>query len=423
MDSNKVQDAHSWLDDNQNIIISFLQNLIRIPTFNPPGDNYDLVADLVKNEMENSGCKTKLFESPENYVELCGKSKLGLDSSRINVVGYAGNDDGSPTLVFNSHSDVVPISSGWTVDPVGGEIKDGKIYGRGAADNKSGIVSIIAAFRALHEMKIDLKGQALLTSTVDEELGGFSGLKYLVDKNIVKGNLGISADSRIGQITNALNGRLRWRVTSHGKSVHSSMANLGINAIEKMSSLVLSLQSHSLDLQKRYSTIPAPPASMSKFLRPIASVGTINGGIKDNIVPDHCYIDLDRRVTPEENINDARDELSSIINDTMHNVPDANYESVELSFREPCLTSANHPFLLKSKSIAEETLDHDVPIYGSTGSSDMQYMINDCNMPSFGFGPIRPDCNVHGIDEFVYIEDVISTAKVYSSIIIDTLTD
>ena len=81
---------------NQNIIISFLQNLIRIPTFNPPGDNYDLVADLVKNEMENSGCNTKLFEAPENYVELCGKSKLGLNSSRINVVGYAGNDDGSP---------------------------------------------------------------------------------------------------------------------------------------------------------------------------------------------------------------------------------------------------------------------------------------------------------------------------------------
>ena len=423
MSSNKIKDAHDWLNDNQNSVISFLQKLIRIPTFNPPGDNYDLVSDLVKNEMENAGCNVELFEAPEKYVELCGKSELGLNASRINVVGYAGSDVGSPTIVFNSHSDVVPISSGWTVDPIGGEIKGGKIYGRGAADNKSGIVSIIAAFRALHEMKIELKGRALLTSTVDEELGGFSGLKYLVDKNIVKGDLGISADSRIGQITNALNGRLRWRVTSHGKSVHSSMANLGVNAIEKMASLVLALQSHSIDLQKRFSTIPAPPASMSKYLRPIASVGTINGGIKDNIVPDNCYIDLDRRVTPEENINDARDELNSVINTTMNGIQDANYESVELSFREPCLTSATHPFLLKSKSIAEETLGYDVPIYGSTGSSDMQYMINDCKMPSFGFGPIRPDCNVHGIDEFVYVEDVISTAKVYTSIIINNLTD
>ncbi len=410
------------LEDNRNGIIKLLQELVKVPTYNPPGKNFEVIANMIAREMEASNCKVELFEAPESYVEMCGKKELGLDYPRVNVVGSGGKKEGKPTIVFNAHSDVVPVSSGWTVDPVGGEIKDGKVYGRGAADNKSGIVSMVSAFKALHEAGVDLDGHTFLTSTVDEELGGFSGLKYLLDKGLVWGDFGVSADSGFGRVTFALNGRLRWRVTTYGKSVHSSMAQMGINAIEHMAQVVLKLQAYSKELQNRSTMIPTSPDTGRKYLYPIASVGTIHGGIKDNIVPDRCYIDLDRRVTPEEKIDDARNELRGVIEGALREVPEAKFEVSELSFREPCVTPPEHSFVKRVKTVAEEVLGTEVPVYGGAGSSDMQYLINEGKMPACGIGPIRTECRVHGVDEFVYIDDVIGAAKVYARLALDMLT-
>lgn len=402
------------VESEEKEIVSFLQELVKIPTPTPPGENYDKIAELVAEKCRSFDWETHLCEAPEKYLDMTGREAYGLLGPRVNVVSTIKGSKDRPTLVYNAHTDMVPVGPGWSVEPYSATIKDNVIYGRGASDDKAGVAAMIYAMETLQEMGIKLPGRTVLTATVDEEIGGFAGLNYLIAEGIVGGDYGISLDGSITNVTVALNGRLRWRIHAYGRSVHSSIAFRGVNAIEKMAKIVLAIQAHGKALQEKYTKIPAPPEVGKPFIYPIASVGVIQGGVKDNIVPDRCTIAIDRRVTPEETLDSARGEFRSVVEAVQREDQEFKYEIEEVSVREPCYTPIDHPLALTMKKISSEILGEETTICGSPGSSDVSFMVNQGKIPTVSLGPGRLENNVHGVDEHLSIKDLLALTKIHA---------
>jgi succinyl-diaminopimelate desuccinylase len=339
----------------------------------------------------------------------------------VNVVSRIGGKSQKPCVLFNAHTDVVPVGGGWSVDPFSGTVINGAVYGRGSVDNKAGLTAMLFAAQALQEAGARLRGSITLSATVDEEIGGIAGLNYLVREGLVKGDYGISLDGSITDVGVSLNGRLRWRVHVLGRSVHSSVAFKGVNAIEKTAKVILAIQDHGRELQERRTRIPAPPEVGKPYIYPIASVNVVQGGIKDNIIPDRCTISLDRRITPEETVDSARDELRAAIERVRAEDPEVRFEIEEVSVREPCYTDPSHPLVKTVQRIASEVMARQIPVCGATGSSDVSFMVNQGGIPTATFGPSRIEGNVHGVDEHVSIVDLVSLAKVHALVAAELL--
>jgi len=402
-------------------MVHFLQELVRIPTPVPPGENYEKIADLIASKCASLGWETQLCQAPERYVEMSGLRAYGLSGPRVNVVSRLRGGGERPSILFNAHTDVVPVGPGWSVDPYSGVMTGGAVYGRGSVDNKAGLTAMIFAVQALQEAGAKPRGLITLSATVDEEIGGIAGLNYLIRERLVGGDYGISLDGSVTDVCISLNGRLRWKVHVYGKSVHSSVAFKGVNAIEKMAKIILAIQAHGRELQERTTKIPAPPDVGKPYVYPIASVNVIQGGIKDNIVADRCTISLDRRITPEETVDSARAELRAVIDRAWQEDPEVRCEIEEVSVREPCYTNPNHPLVRTIRGVASKVMARRLPICGATGSSDVSFMVNQGGIPTVAFGPGRLDDNVHGVDEHMPIADLVSLTKVHALVAADLL--
>jgi succinyl-diaminopimelate desuccinylase len=402
------------VDEHRNEIVELLQKLVKVKTPVPPGENYLKAVKIVQDKCESLGWNTNIYEAPEKYLELSGRKAFGLEGPRVNLVSEIKGAKERPVAIFNAHLDVVPVSEGWSEDPFSAIIKDNSIYGRGSSDNKAGVVAEIFAMQVLQELDVKLGGDVLLTATVDEEIGGIAGLYYLFEEGIVKGDYGISLDGSITRVGIAANGRLRWRIHTFGKAVHSSRAFQGINAIEKMAKIVLAIQEYGKVLQQRYTTIPAAPEVGKPFLYPIAQAGVIQGGLKANIVPDKCTLAIDRRVSPDETVASASEETKKIVEAVRMQDPEIKYEIEEISTRDPWYTLIDHPLPELYFQTANEFLSETIVKCGSAGSSDASFMVNEGEMPSISLGPGRMENNVHGIDEHMPIDDLINLVKVHA---------
>jgi len=403
------------VDANKDEAVEFLQNLIKIPTFVPPGNNYDKIAQIISKKMEESGFTIRLVETPKDYLEKAGASKFDppLKGVRVNTIGNLQGSERSPTLVFNGHVDTVPVNPGWKTDPFGGEIMNGSIYGRGASDNKGGVAAMIMAFKALEDAGVELKGNVLLTATVDEEIGGLPGLGYIVDAGLVKGEYGICVDGSCENISISSAGRIKYKVYTYGKAAHSSTPHLGINAIEHMAKVVLAIQEYGRELLTRHSTIPAPPRTGIEFIYPSTAVGIIQGGTKENIIPSHCAITLNRRFTPEENFEDVRKEFKNVVEGALKDVENARWEIEEMNVKDAYAISKDHSIVITLKKTAEEVFNITIPTYGSTGGTDMSH-IKRAGIPMCAFGPGSSGNNVHAPEENLKLSVYQDLIKVYA---------
>ena len=156
-------------------MLAFLQELVRIPTVNPPGENYRECAEFI-------GGRLREFGYDVAYVEATGRPEHTARHPRVNVLGTLRDTPARPRLHFNGHFDVVPVGDGWTVDPFSGIVRDGKIFGRGTTDQKAGIAASIYAVEALRRAGVRLRGNVEQSGTVDEESGGVAGMAYLAER-------------------------------------------------------------------------------------------------------------------------------------------------------------------------------------------------------------------------------------------------
>jgi succinyl-diaminopimelate desuccinylase len=369
--------------------VKVLEDLIKIDTSVPPGNNYGEIARYLAGLFKGVGCKTEKVHIP-------GRNAGGR-KNRVNLLAHRRNP-GKPRLIFYSHVDVVP-ARGWPAfEP---KLKKGKLYGRGAADMKGAIPALLLALEKIknknnREINYDLSTMI----TTDEEIGQASQLNYLRRfLGPLKGAYIFSLDSDVGYVSIASLGALQFKIKVMGKSVHSAMSHLGKNAIEDAGLVLNALKKLKKKVVARKSKISVNPAKGLKKMEGRLNVNVIKGGIKENVVPDECLIYVDRRLIPEENMEEAEKELV----DTLKSVKGVKWELLDTMRIPPCYVEDT---ITDKLALAIKNVTGKTGKYGTMGSGDLCSVASEWGAKVFGLGVIRPECNIHAKNEFVYLKDI-----------------
>ena len=373
--------------------VEVLKDLISIDTSVPPGLNYDKAIDYLEPLFKELGFVTHRVIIPAEHAE--GRE------GRVNLICHR-REKGKPRLILYGHIDVVP-AEGW--DAFEPRVANGKVYGRGAADMKGSIVALLLAIESLKGKHLDFDVSVIITT--DEEFSQASQLHYLAQYlEPISGAHFLNLDSSFGFVSIAGLGALHVDIKVKGKSVHSGLSHLGENAVEKASLLMKALLDLKHRIEERESDVPTHPNTGLKRMVARLNINMVKGGIKVNIIPDECLISVDRRLIPEETIEDARKELL----DTMASVPGVTWE-LERVFSIPTVPPNNDPIVDRLADIIRDTIGEGNK-FGEMGSGDFLHIVASWGGKVFGMGVIRPECNIHGKEEFVYLRDIEDAAKI-----------
>ncbi|MEA3442913.1 MAG: M20/M25/M40 family metallo-hydrolase [Chloroflexota bacterium] len=376
--------------------IEALKDVISIDTSIPSGVNYEKAIDYLQPLFKEVGCETERIYIPKEHA--------GGRERRVNLLCHR-RELGKPRLFFYSHIDVVP-AEGW--DAFTPRVESGKIYGRGAADMKGAIIALLLGLETLKGKPLNYDTSVMVTT--DEETSQASQLRYLTPfLQPTAGAYAFSLDSSFGYVGIANLGVLQMDIKVKGRSVHSGLSHLGENAVEKANLLLSALLDLKSKVIQRASDVPVHPATGLTRMQPRLNINKIEGGLEANIVPDQCLISLDRRLIPEENMDKVEEELIS----TLSSVEGVDWE-IERIFRIPTVPPCQDPIVDELAWIVEE-VTHQSGKFGEMGSGDLPYIVtSEWGGKAFGLGVIRPECNIHGKDEFVYQEDIEDLAKIIS---------
>lgn len=388
-----------------------LRDLVGFETVTPPGKKYREIVDHLIPIFRDLGFEAEKVVVPPEVLSGRGEEAIG---ERANL--WARLDVGAEeTLVIYTHLDVVPAGEGWSKDPFALDIWEGRAYGRGVADSKGAVAALIAALRAV-EASGRPQRNLLVLLTTDEEGGGYSGLCYFADEGLVKGDVMLCMDSFSDDVIIGSNGIITWEATVRGRAVHSGASFLGENAIEKALPVIEAL----LDLKKRVEARSSTLRASSELedhgidlVRPMLNVTVIRGGIKENIVPDRCVVRGDRRVIPEERMEEAAAELERAVAAL----------SVDLEWRSwmgypPMRIDPDHPWVAEVSRALEGASGRRPRLAGAQYSLDQAYVAEVTGIPTCVYGVGRQtDSNPHGPDENVTLEDLSIYARFLAALI------
>lgn len=383
---------------------AFLAELVRIPSDNPPGDcaaNADRAAAL----LEGMGFVVERHPVPRERVEAVGMRSV------TNLVARHRFGEG-PTIALNAHGDVVPPGEGWTVGPYGGAIRDGRLYGRGAAVSKSDFATYAFALRALCDAGAPLRGTVELHLTYDEEAGGEIGPKWLLEQGISRPDMAIAAGLSYGVVT-AHNGVLHLEIELRGRSAHAAKPETGADALEAATAVLQALYAH----RKTY---PAMRSRVAGIGSPNLVVGLIAGGINTNVVPDRVTLRLDRRVVPEETPDAVEAELRAVVNAV--DTGEVRAEVRRIMAAEPLAPTP------ASERLADVVCRHATRIFGEPVgkvgvplyTDARHYAAAGVPIVLYGTGPRSfVEAGAHGADEHILLDDLYRA----TAVIADTLAE
>ena len=375
--------------------IRVLKDLISLDTSVPPGLNYEKAIDYLEPQFQAVGFETEKVHIPSEHAD--------GNEGRVNLVAHR-RDASKPRLIFYAHIDVVP-AQGWPAfNP---RVEQGKIYGRGAADMKGAVAALLLGLEAVASKP--LRYDASIMITTDEETGQADQLRYLAPYlTPVSGAYFFNLDASFGYVGIAGLGTLQMDIRVKGKSVHSAMSHLGENAVEKASLLMTALLDLKKKVVKRKSRTALHPGTGLSRMQARLNINMIQGGLKANIVPDECLITIDRRLVPEEDINEAREELIG----TLSSVAGVTWE-IEKEFAIPTVPPCKDPIVDELSAVLREVTGESGK-FGEMGSGDLPSVAAEWGGKELSLGVIRPDANIHGKDEFVYQKDIEDLAAVIS---------
>jgi len=389
--------------------VAFLKALVRLPSDNPPGD-CARHADEAAALLGKLGFKVERHQVPAALVK-----KHGMISVTNLVVRERFGPGKGPVIALNAHGDVVPPGQGWTHDPYGAEEKGGAVYGRGAAVSKSDFASYAFALLALKESPDGLDGTVELHLTYDEEAGGFTGPKWLLEEGISKPDLAISAGFSYAVVT-AHNGVLHLEVTVKGRQAHAAMPETGADALQAATGVLNALYAERKRLAKRKSSEPGIGS-------PKLTVGLISGGINTNVVPDRIVMRLDRRLIPEENGAKVEKALVALIKRAAKGRGIA-VECRRVMLAEPLKPIAGVERLVEPlRRHARRELKAKIPVKGVPLYTDARhYSAKGIPTVLYGAGPRTIlEANAHGADEHIKLSDLKATTRVIAATLRDLL--
>nr|WP_305087565.1 ArgE/DapE family deacylase [Pseudomonas kuykendallii] len=373
--------------------VEFLADLVRRPSDNPAGDCAEH-AELTAQALEALGFEVERHAVPQAEVHAAGMLSV------TNLVIRQRFGDG-PVIALNAHGDVVPPGDGWSCDPYGAQIRDGMMYGRGAAVSKSDFATYAFALKALIESGAPLAGSVELHLTYDEEAGGLVGPAWLLQQGIVKPDFAICAGFT-HSITTAHNGAVHLEVTVRGKSAHAARPDTGHDALEAANKVLTALYAYR-------DTLSQTRSQTRGIEHPTLVVGLIEGGINTNVVPDRVTLRLDRRVIPEETPQAVLAEVKALIAASVAGLPGIGVEMKEILVTTPLYQIDGAGRLAEALQQASElTLGHSIPTEGVPLYTDAR-LYCEAGIPTviYGAGPrTLLDANGHRADERVSLEDL-----------------
>ncbi|MEJ1120408.1 acetylornithine deacetylase/succinyl-diaminopimelate desuccinylase family protein [Phyllobacterium sp. CCNWLW109] len=402
------------IDKRSDDLIALTQELIRFPTINPPGEAYAPCAEYIAQRLQKSGFETQLIRAE-------GTPGDTDRYPRTNVLARFDGRTPGQTVHFNSHIDVVDTGKGWTVDPFGGVVKDGKIYGRGACDMKGGLAASIIAAEAFLEVYPDFAGAIEISGTVDEESGGFGGVAYLASK-------GFFSKPRVDHVIIpeplnkdriCLGHRGVWwaEIETKGEIAHGSMPFLGDCAVRHMGAVLDAFEKELFPaLDRKETRMPVVPEGAR---RSTMNINSIHGGQTDDFsglpspnVPDSCRLTIDRRFLLEEDIDEVKREVTSILDRLQWERPKFHYKIRDIMEVQPLMTERDAPVVTAVAQAIRSVFGKEPEYVISPGTYDQKHiarigLLHDC----IAYGPGILDL-AHRPDEYVGIEDMIESAKV-----------
>ena len=398
----------AWIDAHFDEEVRFLQALVQVSTDTPPGNNAphaERTADL----LQGFGFAAEKHPVPEAEVQAYGMQSI------TNLIVRRKYGEGR-TIGLNAHGDVVPPGEGWTHDPYGGEIVDGRLYGRASAVSKSDFASYTFAVRALESLGQTLKGGVELIFTYDEEFGGELGPGWLLAKGLTKPDFLLAAGFSY-QVVTAHNGCLQLEVTVLGRMAHAAIPDTGIDALQGAVVILNALYAQNLKYQAIRSQVPG-------ISHPYLNVGRIEGGTNTNVVPGKVVLKLDRRMIPEEDPAAVEADVRRVIAEAAASYPGIQVEIKRL-LRADALKAdpANAPLVRSLQQHGEAVFGEPIPTSGTPLYTDVR-LFGAFGIPAaiYGAGPRTVlESNAKRADEHLVLEDLRRATKVVARTLLDLL--
>ena len=421
-------DLKAVIENKTDDLISLTQDLVRIPTLNPPGENYLEICEYLEKRLKRSQFSTELIRAK-------GTPGDSDKYPRWNIVARREGPKKGDCVHFNSHTDVVEVGSGWSFDPFGGEVNDGKIYGRGTCDMKGGLASSIIACEAFLELFPNFNGALEISGTADEETGGYGGVAYLAEKGFFSPQKvqHVIIPEPLNKDRICLGHRGGWwaEIETLGKIAHGCMPFLGDCAVRHMGAVLEEFESTLYPkLQNRKTEMPVVPEGARHSTM---NINSIHGGqvepdpetnaLPSHCVPDSCRIIIDRRYIIEETAEGVKREIESLLNKVKEERETFQYNIKELNRVIPSMTKKDAPIVKSVSKSIKAVLDKDPDYVASPGSYDQKHIdrigtLKNC----IAYGPGILEL-AHQPDEYIEIEDMIDSTNIMGNTLIDLLTN
>lgn len=398
----------TWIDAHFDEQVRFLQELVRVPTDTPPGNNAPH-AERTAELLATMGIAAEKHAVPTTDVVAAGMQSI------TNLVVRRAYGPGL-TIGLNAHGDVVPPGEGWTHDPYGGEIADGNLYGRATAVSKSDFSSYTFAVRALESLGLPLKGAVELLFTYDEEFGGELGPGWLLQKGLTKPDLLLAAGFSY-QVITAHNGCLQMEVTVHGKMAHAAIPDTGVDALQGAVHILNALYAQNTLYKQVRSQVEG-------ITHPYLNVGRIEGGTNTNVVPGKVVLKLDRRMIPEENPTEVEANIRQVIADAAAACPGITVDIKRLLLANSMQPlPGNQPLVDALQKHGQAVFGEPIPAMGTPLYTDVR-LFAERGIPGaiYGAGP-RTVLESHAkrADERVSLDDLRKATKVVARTLLDLL--
>ena len=402
-----------YIDRHPGELLGRLQQLVGVATVNPPGENYAPITAWLVQELEALGLKTRRYPIPAALT----KKTLPAEQHafpRFNVLARLAVPGAKRTIHFNAHYDVVPVSGKWKHgSPFSGAIERGWIFGRGTADMKGSIASLLLAVRALRATRTAPRMNLEISFTADEETDSALGAGWLVRHAPIKPDYAVVMEGGEGRnVCCGHNGTLWLEVIVHGRAAHGSLPHKGINALEKMAALVRAFDAYKRTLAARPWKTPE-----GRTHRPTVNLGGVfhcGDGAKINTVPAHASFTIDRRVLPLERHADAERELRAFLAAAARKIPQCRIAVRKISENFPCFSEPTHPFFAAMAGCVRRARGEPTRFSVSTGFNDMHFFSHHLKIPTLGYGPGGED--YHGVDERAKVRELLASAKIYADL-------
>jgi succinyl-diaminopimelate desuccinylase len=405
------------IENRREALIELTQDLIRIPTLNPPGKKYREICSFLAERLGKSGFQVELIRAEGAIAD-------SDEYPRWNLVARHEGENTGDCVHFNSHHDVVEVGHGWSFDPFGGALVDGKIYGRGACDMKGGLATSIIAAEAFIAICPEYCGAIEISATADEESGGFGGVAYLAEQGYFDPDKvqHVIIPEPLNKDRICLGHRGVWwaEIETKGRIAHGSMPFLGDSAVRHMGAVLEEMERYLFPLlATKHTQMPVVPDGAKQST---LNINSIHGGEPEQAadytglpaacVPDRCHIIIDRRFLIEEDVEQVKSEVSQMLEKIKSERPNFEYEIRDMFEVQPSMTDQDAPVVQTVARAIKQVMGKDPQFVVSPGTYDQKHIdrigkLKNC----IAYGPGILDL-AHQPDEWIGVQDMIDSAGV-----------